>query len=83
MGLLRAVEIVRDRETLTPYDEAENISSRVVGEGLKEGVFFYGGGTGEFRDIVCMGPPFTIDDSHVEEAVAILQRACAKLAGSN
>jgi adenosylmethionine-8-amino-7-oxononanoate aminotransferase len=81
MGLLRAVEIVRDRETLTPYDEADNISSRVVGEGLKEGVFFYGGGTGEFRDIVCMGPPFIIDDAHVEAMVETLGTAIDRVCG--
>ncbi len=79
MGLLRAVEIVRDRETLTPYDEGDNISSRVVGEGLKNGVFFYGGGTGEFRDIVCMGPPFTIDDSHVDTMVETLGNAIDRI----
>ncbi len=75
MGLLRAVEIVRDRDTLTPFDEADNISNRVVSEGLKDGVFFYGGGTGEFRDIVCMGPPFIIEDSHVDTMVETLGNA--------
>jgi adenosylmethionine-8-amino-7-oxononanoate aminotransferase len=48
---------------------------------LKEGVFFYGGGTGEIRDIVCMGPPFTIDDSHVatmaETLGTAIDRVCA------
>ena len=42
---------------------------------------FYGGGTGEFRDIVCMGPPFIIDDSHVETMADVLataiDRVCA------
>lgn len=75
MGLLRAVEIVRDRQTLMPYDEADNISNRVVGEALKEGVFFYGGGTGEFRDIVCMGPPFTIEEGHIHTMVETLGNA--------
>lgn len=81
MGLLRAVEIVRDRESLRPYDEADNVSNRVVGEALKDGVFFYGGGTGEFRDIVCMGPPFTIEDVHIEQMADTLttaiDRVCA------
>jgi len=81
MGLLRAVEIVRDRATLTPFDEADNISSRVVAEGLKDGVFYYGGGTGEFRDIVCMGPPFTIDDSHVDTMVETLGNAIDRVCG--
>lgn len=75
MGLLRALEIVRDRETLTPYEEADNISNRIVGQALKDGVFFYGGGTGEYRDIVCMGPPFIIEDAHIDTMVDTLARA--------
>jgi len=34
-------------------------------------------------NVLRLAPPLIIDDSHVEEAVGILQRACAKLAGSN
>lgn len=75
MGLLRALEIVRDRETLTPYEEADNISNRIVGQALKDGVFFYGGGTGEYRDIVCMGPPFIIEDAHIDTMVDTLAGA--------
>lgn len=74
-GLLQAIEVVKDRETLTPYDETDNVSNRIVGHALGEGVFFYGGGTGEVRDIVCMGPPFIIDDTHVEQMVEVLGRA--------
>ncbi|MEZ5557307.1 MAG: aminotransferase class III-fold pyridoxal phosphate-dependent enzyme [Pseudomonadales bacterium] len=74
-GLLLAVEVVQDRETLTPYPEADGISSRIVGNALRDGVFFYGGGTGEIRDIVCLGPPFIIDDGHIETMVDVLRRA--------
>ncbi len=78
-GLLLAVEIVRDRASLEPYEESDNIAGRIVGEGLKEGVFFYGGGTGEFRDIVCMGPPFIIDDGHVETMIETLATAIERV----
>lgn len=74
-GLLQAVEIVRDRETLAPYDESANVATRVVGKALEQGVFFYGGGTGEFRDMVCLGPPFTITPQHVDTMVAALADA--------
>jgi adenosylmethionine-8-amino-7-oxononanoate aminotransferase len=80
LGLLRAVEIVRSRDTLEPYEESDNIASRVVTEALKEGVFFYSGGTGEYRDMICMGPPFTIDERHVdtmvEALVVAIDRVC-------
>ena len=74
-GLLQAIEIVQDRETLEPYPEADNIANRVVAKAIEQGVFFYGGGTGEVRDIVCMGPPFIIDESHIEEMVGALVNA--------
>lgn len=81
MGLLRAVEIVRDRESLMPYEEADNISVRIVGKALQEGVFFYGGGTGEFRDIVCMGPPFIIEEEQVQTMVETLAGAIEAVCG--
>ena len=35
-------------------------------KGLEDGVFLYPGGTGEFRDIICLGPAFTIGDEEIE-----------------
>ncbi len=74
-GLLQAIEIVADRDTLEPFPEAAQTANRVVGRGLKHGVFFYGGGTGAVRDIVCLGPPFIIEEQHVDEMVDVLGRA--------
>jgi hypothetical protein len=71
-GLLQAVEVVADRDSLTPYPESDNIANRIVADAIRRGVFFYGGGTGEIRDIVCMGPPFIIDESHIETMVETL-----------
>jgi adenosylmethionine-8-amino-7-oxononanoate aminotransferase len=42
---------------------------------LKNGVFFYGGGTGEVRDIVCMGPPFIITEEQIDDMVERLAAA--------
>jgi adenosylmethionine-8-amino-7-oxononanoate aminotransferase len=74
-GLLLAVEIVRDRDSLTPYPETDNMASRIVAHGLDQGVFFYGGGTGEIRDIVCLGPPLIIEEEHVAQMVDVLAGA--------
>lgn len=74
-GLLLAIEVVKDRDTLEPYPEADNVANRIVGHALRNGVFFYGGGTGEVRDIVCMGPPFIITDEHIEVMVGTLTNA--------
>lgn len=81
-GLLIAIEVVRDRETLEPYAEADNVANRIVSHALAHGVFFYGGGTGEVRDIVCMGPPFIIGDDHVEQMVQTLAAAVAAVTGN-
>jgi adenosylmethionine-8-amino-7-oxononanoate aminotransferase len=75
LGLLRAIEIVRDRTTLEPWPERDAITSRVVAAGLERDVFFYGGGTGTVRDIVCMGPPFTITETDVDRLVGVLVEA--------
>ena len=71
-GLLQAIEVVADRDTLTPYPAADTISNRIVAQGLDKGVFFYGGGTGEVRDIVCLGPPFIIDETHIDTMANVL-----------
>ncbi|MCZ6617128.1 MAG: aminotransferase class III-fold pyridoxal phosphate-dependent enzyme [Gammaproteobacteria bacterium] len=80
-GLLQAIEIVRERDTLTPFDEADNVSNRIVANALKKGVFFYGGGTGEVRDIVCMGPAFIIEEQHIETMVEVLLESLNEVTG--
>ncbi len=74
-GLLLAIEVVRDRATLEPYAERDAISNRIVGKALGKDVFFYGGGTGEVRDIVCMGPAFVIEEAHLTTMVEVLLEA--------
>lgn len=74
-GLLIALEIVRDREQLTPYPEADNMTGRIISHALNNGVFFYPGGTGEVRDIICMGPPFIIGEAEIDKIVSTLQLA--------
>lgn len=74
-GLLQAIEIVRDRDSLECYAEAQAMSGKIVVEGLRRGVFFYGGGTGDVRDIVCMGPPFIISRAEIDELVGVLREA--------
>ena len=80
-GLLQTIEIVKERDKLTPFERADNITNRIVGNALKKGVFFYGGGTGEVRDIVCMGPPFIIEERHIETMVEVLLDAVNEVTG--
>lgn len=75
LGLLQAVEIVRDRTTLQPFDQDQRITARVVGHGIRHGVFFYPGGTGEARDIICLGPPFTVTENEIDRMVDVLAKS--------
>jgi adenosylmethionine-8-amino-7-oxononanoate aminotransferase len=78
-GLLVAVEVVADRETLTPFNESLRVTDKIIGHGLSQGVFFYPGGTGEVRDIICIGPAFIIDDNDIKLIVNALSYALDRL----
>jgi adenosylmethionine-8-amino-7-oxononanoate aminotransferase len=75
LGLLLAVELVRDRATLEPFPVATKFANRVVAAGFGHGAFFYPGGAGSARDVVCLGPPFTIGDEEIEFIATTLPRA--------
>lgn len=81
-GLLLALEIVAERETLTRFPIADGVANRVVAAGIRRGVIFYPGGTGTVRDIVVLGPPFTIDAKDVERIVDALVAAVNEVVGS-
>ncbi|MCP3987050.1 MAG: aspartate aminotransferase family protein [bacterium] len=75
LGLMRAVELVKDRDTLEPFSTEVGLISKVVAAGLARGVFFYPGGSDPARDVVCFGPPFTITEDHIEEMASVLESA--------
>ncbi len=55
--------------------EIPTLTGRVVATALGEGVFFYPGGCDPARDVVVMGPPFTIGDQEIELIADTLERA--------
>ncbi len=75
LGLLAAVELVRDRHSLEPFSAELNMTNRVVAIAMAEGVFFYPGGCDPARDVILMGPPFTIGDDEIEMIASTLERA--------
>jgi len=75
IGLLQAVEIVRDRETLEPFAPEDRVTARVVGKGIGRGVFFYPGGTGAVRDIVCLGPALIATESEIDLMAEVLAQS--------
>jgi adenosylmethionine-8-amino-7-oxononanoate aminotransferase len=72
LGLLQAVELVRDRATREPFPAAARVGQRVVVEGILRGVFFYPGGVDPARDVVCLGPPFVVSDAEVGTIARVL-----------
>ncbi|MDE0421638.1 MAG: aminotransferase class III-fold pyridoxal phosphate-dependent enzyme [Gammaproteobacteria bacterium] len=74
-GLLIAVEVVLDRDSLARYEARDGITTRITSSAHRRGVSFYPGGTGSERDIVMIGPPFTIGEREVERIVDTLVAA--------
>ena len=74
-GLLLALELVADRETLARFPKAADMTNRVVAAAMERGVSFYQGGTGDVRDIIVIGPPFTIGEAEVTRIVETLVEA--------
>jgi adenosylmethionine-8-amino-7-oxononanoate aminotransferase len=75
LGLLLAIELVRDSETLEPFPAEARVATRIVGAGLRRGVFFYPGGSGAARDIITLGPPFIIGEEEVETITRVLEES--------
>mgnify|MGYP003324499319 FL=1 len=74
-GLLIGIEIVEDKSSLKPFDESKKITNQVLAKGLEKGVFLYPGGTGEYRDIICLGPAFIIGDAEINLMVKALKES--------
>ncbi|HEY5071793.1 MAG TPA: aminotransferase class III-fold pyridoxal phosphate-dependent enzyme [Caulobacteraceae bacterium] len=79
MGLLQAIEIVRDRDSLEPFDAAARVTNKIVAQGLENGVFFYPGGTGAVRDIICLGPPFICSEAEIDLMAEVLASSVAEV----
>jgi adenosylmethionine-8-amino-7-oxononanoate aminotransferase len=78
-GMLIGIEIVKNRDTLECFPEQDHISDKVVRNAMEEGVFFYPGGTGEVRDIVCIGAPYIIGEPEIELMANALEKSLGKV----
>jgi adenosylmethionine-8-amino-7-oxononanoate aminotransferase len=75
LGLMQAVEIVRDRDTLERFPASVRITRRIVAAGLSQGVFLYPAGSGAAQDVIMLGPPFIITDEDIDLLVAVLEES--------
>ncbi len=77
-GLFRGLELVRDRESKTPFDPAQKLHAKVKKAAMEEGLMCYPmGGTvdGQNGDHVLLAPPFILDDAQLDEITDKLERA--------
>lgn len=80
-GLFRAVELVEDRPTKTPFDPALKLHARIKAAAMEQGLMCYpSGGTadGKAGDHVLLAPPFIVGEDHVGLIVERLSRALAE-----
>ena len=75
LGLMQAVEIVRDGDTLERFPAEDRITRRIVAAGLKRGVFFYPAGSGVAQDVIMLGPPFIITKDDIDLLVTVLEES--------
>ena len=77
-GLFRGLELVKDRETKTPFDAAHKLHAKVKKAAMDEGLMCYPmGGTvdGQTGDHVLLAPPFILEDAQLDEITEKLERA--------
>jgi adenosylmethionine-8-amino-7-oxononanoate aminotransferase len=75
IGLMQAVELVRDKETLERFPAEDRMTRRVVAAGLRKGVFFYPGGSGRAQDVIMLGPPMIITEDNIDLLVTVLEES--------
>ncbi len=76
-GMFWGVELVKDRESRTPYPPQTRLTTRVLAAGLKRGLFCYpssGMAGPKGGDAVMVTPPFIIGDEEVEFIVRTLRQ---------
>ena len=72
LGLMQALELVKDRETKEPHPQAV---LKVLEETKRRGILLGAGGF--YSNVILTGLPLTAESGHVDELVAALDAALA------
>lgn len=78
LGLLRAVEFVRDRATKEPFDRREQVTERVVAAAFARGLTVYpctSAVDGHVGDAVLLGPPLSVTEAELSTMIDRLAAA--------
>lgn len=84
-GLFFSLEFVKDRDSKTPFPQAELIHRQVRKAAMDRGLLVYAmGGTidGEHGDHIMLAPPYTIDEPLIDEIVDRLEQSVLAVLGS-
>lgn len=82
-GLFAGIELVRDKESLSPYDTDAQFAQKVLNICKDNGVSFYSGGgmaEGLKGDHIMMSPPFVISEEEIDTCVEVLQAGISEAA---
>jgi adenosylmethionine-8-amino-7-oxononanoate aminotransferase len=75
LGLLAAVELVRDRATQEPFAAHKSVAKRISQIALQKGLVVYPSGgmvDGGRGDVICLFPPLIFEKPHVDEMIDLL-----------
>jgi adenosylmethionine-8-amino-7-oxononanoate aminotransferase len=82
-GLLAGVELVADKQTREPIPRTAAAAEALTAAALEEGLVVWpntGHADGTNGDLVMLAPPFVITEAEIDELVASLGRALARVA---
>ena len=78
IGLMWGIELVRDKTSQQPFDQALHLSQRIADEAFRLGLVVYPGSgsvDGHQGDHLMVGPPFCITEDEIVRMVEILHEA--------
>jgi adenosylmethionine---8-amino-7-oxononanoate aminotransferase len=76
-GLMVGIELVENRKTKKAYAPAEKIGQKVIWEARKQGVIMR-----PLGDVIVLMPPLAIEESVLEELVAVTYKSIAAVTGA-
>lgn len=82
LGLLQAIELVRDRDSREPFAAQLGVTGRLIAACRRLGLILYpaaGGIDGSRGDAVLVAPPLVISDDEIDELLARLRAALHEL----
>lgn len=77
-GLFMAVELVKDRASLQPFDHNKKLHAVIKQQAIQNGLLVYPmGGTidGKSGDHVLVAPPFIVNEAEIDQIVALLKQS--------